>query len=102
MVEYCSPNSTAGAVRPSTSLPPDLLEPAEMKRVEFELLSDARSKVGFFRARGHLDSVICPISKPFSGEIIVEKSEFPIKSIEIQLLRVETCGCAEGYAKDSK
>ena len=23
-----------------------------------------------------------------------------MKSIEIQLVRVETCGCAEGYAKD--
>jgi hypothetical protein len=24
----------------------------------------------------------------------------PIKSIELQLVRVETCGCAEGYSKD--
>ena len=35
-------------------------------------------------------------------EIVVEKSEAAIKSIELQLVRVETCGCAEGYAKECK
>ena len=28
-------------------------------------------------------------------------SEAAIKSIELQLVRVETCGCLEGYAKDA-
>ena len=32
----------------------------------------------------------------------MESCDSPIKSIEIQLVRVETCGCAEGYAKDGK
>ncbi|KAK2179996.1 hypothetical protein NP493_463g02025 [Ridgeia piscesae] len=36
-----------------------------------------------------------------SIKIVVEKSEAAIKSIELQLVRVETCGCAEGYAKES-
>jgi len=36
--------------------------------------------------------VNCQIGKPFTGEIIIDKTEFPIKSIEIQLVRVETCG----------
>ena len=31
---------------------------------------------------------------------MVEYCDAPIKSIEIQLVRVETCGCAEGFAKD--
>jgi hypothetical protein len=100
MVEYSSPKDST-VPKPSSPLPPELLQPAEMKRVEFEMLSDAGSKVGFFRAHGHLDSATCPITKPFSGELIIAKSEFPIKSIEIQLIRVETCGCAEGYAKDA-
>lgn len=30
----------------------------------------------------------------------MESTEVPIKSIELQLVRVETCGCAEGYARD--
>lgn len=33
-------------------------------------------------------------------QLIVRRSESPIKSIELQLVRVETCGCLEGYAKD--
>jgi len=33
-------------------------------------------------------------------QIQIEQCETGIKSIEIQLVRVETCGCAEGFAKD--
>ena len=35
-------------------------------------------------------------------QLMVEHSDTPIKSIELQLVRVETCGCAEGYAKDGE
>lgn len=35
-------------------------------------------------------------------QVNVKRSEEPIKSIELQLVRVETCGCAEGYASDRK
>lgn len=35
-------------------------------------------------------------------QLMVESCEAQIKSIEIQLVRVETCGCAEGYAKDGR
>ncbi len=103
IVEYGSPEgySVTAPVKPLTASV-DLLTPAEMKRVDFEMVSETGSKLGFFRAHGHLDSVTCSITKPFTGEIIIDKSEYPIKSIEIQLVRVETCGCAEGYAKDGK
>ena len=50
---------------------------------------------------GSVDSVDCHIQKPFTGRIIVEHCDVPIRSIELQLLRIELCGCAEGYAKDS-
>lgn len=33
-------------------------------------------------------------------QLKVVHSAMPIKSIELQLIRVETCGCAEGYARD--
>lgn len=87
---------------PAAPSPPlkELIAPAEMKRVDFEMISEAGSKLGLFKAHGHIDSIICPITKPFTGEIIIEKSEYAVKSIEMQLVRVETCGCAEGYAKD--
>lgn len=35
-------------------------------------------------------------------QLVIEKTEIPIKSIDLQLVRVETCGCAEGYARDGK
>jgi len=50
--------------------------------------------------RGRIDSTTCSISQPLTGVIVVEKCEETIKSIEIQLIRVETCGCSEGFAKE--
>ena len=58
------------------------------------------AKVPDFLVRGKIDSVNCCITQPFSGEVVVEKSSTPIRSIELQLVRVETCGCAEGFARD--
>jgi hypothetical protein len=54
-----------------------------------------------FKIRGSLDSVTCNINKPFTGHIVVEEAEAIIKSIELQLVRVETCGCADGFAKEA-
>ncbi|GLG95709.1 Putative down syndrome critical region protein 3 [Gryllus bimaculatus] len=60
-----------------------------------------KSRIPRFSVTGHLDSTVCCITKPFTGELVVESCEVPIKSVELQLVRVETCGCAEGYAKDA-
>jgi len=54
-----------------------------------------------FKITGFLDSAACNINKPLTGFIVVEEAEAVIKSIEIQLVRVETCGCADGYAKEA-
>jgi len=54
-----------------------------------------------FRIKGHLDSAICNINKPLTGELVLEEADTTIKSIELQLVRVETCGCADGYAKEA-
>lgn len=34
-------------------------------------------------------------------QITVQHTEVAVKSIEMQLVRVETCGCAEGYSRDA-
>eukprot|EP00041_Stephanoeca_diplocostata_P025308 m.659204 g.659204 ORF g.659204 m.659204 type:complete len:296 (-) comp22722_c0_seq3:3452-4339(-) len=60
-----------------------------------------RKAVPDFAVKGKLTTSVCSITKPFTGEITVLHSEAPIKSIELQLVRVETCGCLEGYAKDA-
>uniref|UniRef100_A0A8D2DFU0 Vacuolar protein sorting-associated protein 26C n=1 Tax=Sciurus vulgaris TaxID=55149 RepID=A0A8D2DFU0_SCIVU len=54
-----------------------------------------------FLIRGHLNSTTCVITQPLTGELVVEHSDAAIRSIELQLVRVETCGCAEGYARDA-
>jgi hypothetical protein len=38
--------------------------------------------------------------QPCVGHLTVEESEAEIRSIELQLVRVETCGCADGFAKE--
>ncbi|XP_050431036.1 vacuolar protein sorting-associated protein 26C [Adelges cooleyi] len=53
-----------------------------------------------FHIIGMIDTVICSITQPFKGELKIEHSDVPIKSIDVQLVRVETCGCAEGFSKD--
>ncbi|XP_067253355.1 vacuolar protein sorting-associated protein 26C isoform X2 [Chanodichthys erythropterus] len=68
-----------------------------------ETLQNVRERTSLpkFLIKGHLDATSCAITRPLTGELVVERSEVPIKSIELQLVRVETCGCAEGYARDA-
>jgi hypothetical protein len=54
-----------------------------------------------FLITGYLDSTNCCITKPFTGHVTIHHTEVAIKSMEIQLVRVETCGCAEGYSRDA-
>ncbi|XP_022320563.1 vacuolar protein sorting-associated protein 26C-like [Crassostrea virginica] len=85
----------------------DKLEKAKPKPVQFtispETLTNVKEKqnVPKFKVKGKLESAVLCITKPLRGELTVEQCETQIKSIEIQLVRVETCGCAEGYAKDA-
>ncbi|XP_061184649.1 vacuolar protein sorting-associated protein 26C-like [Saccostrea echinata] len=68
-----------------------------------ETLTNVKEKqnVPKFKVKGKLESAVMCITKPLRGELTVEHCDTQIKSIEIQLVRVETCGCAEGYAKDA-
>ncbi|XP_008554513.1 vacuolar protein sorting-associated protein 26C [Microplitis demolitor] len=68
-----------------------------------ESLQNVRDKtsVSQFSISGQIDKVICQLSEPLTGEVVIEQTETLIKSIELQLVRVETCGCAEGYSRDA-
>ncbi|XP_067897300.1 vacuolar protein sorting-associated protein 26C isoform X3 [Heterodontus francisci] len=70
------------------------------KSCEF-IVHSLRTALPRFTIRGRLDSTNCVITQPLTGELVVENSDMPVKSIELQLVRVETCGCAEGYARDA-
>ncbi|CAG4942169.1 unnamed protein product [Parnassius apollo] len=54
-----------------------------------------------FHIYAEIDSTVCALDRPLTGKIRVDECSVPIKSIELQLVRVETCGCAEGYSKDA-
>ncbi|XP_050710738.1 vacuolar protein sorting-associated protein 26C-like isoform X2 [Eriocheir sinensis] len=78
-----------------------------MERVNFEIRPETlqnvrdRARIPQFLVRGHLDSVNCPLSKPLTGELTVCECERGISSIELQLVRLETCGSSEGYSKEA-
>lgn len=54
-----------------------------------------------FLITGQLDSLNVCLTKPLTGFLTVQHSELGIRSIELQLVRVETAGCAEGFSRDS-
>ena len=84
----------------------ELAEKAIVKAVDFKITPDSltnikdKSKIPYFNITGKLDTTTCCIQKPLSGHLVVNECSVPVKSIELQLVRVETCGCAEGYSKD--
>lgn len=76
---------------PSTRIPEStpnefVITPESLENVRREDLA----KIPNFRVSGKLHRSVCPINLPFTGEVIVEICESPIRSIELQLVRVET------------
>lgn len=47
-------------------------------------------KIPNFKITGKLHRSVCPINLPFTGEVVIEVCDSPIRSIELQLVRVET------------
>jgi hypothetical protein len=59
------------------------------------------SKVPKFSIVGHLDSAVCDITRPLSGEVKIAKCDATIRSVEIQLVRIETVGQDSGFSKEA-
>jgi hypothetical protein len=55
----------------------------------------ALSSIPKFSITGKLNRTKCPINQPLTGEVIIEMAAAPVKSVELQLVRVETVN-AEG------
>lgn len=53
-------------------------------------LQEFVSKISDFSITGHLNQTNCSLSSPFTGEITVNHCGAKIKSLELQLVRVET------------
>ncbi|CAH0664248.1 unnamed protein product [Spodoptera exigua] len=83
-------------------------EPAPMKPVRCEITPASIRAAGggtrpmpHFQVYAEINSTVCALDSPLTGKIRVDECSVPIRSIELQLVRVETCGCAEGYSKDA-
>ena len=68
-------------------------ETVRKKKIRSKTKSESpTSSIADFRVRGHLASTSLRLSEPLVGVVVVEQSERPIKSLELQLLRRESVG----------
>ena len=73
-------------------------EPVDFSITPESMQNVKREKVGQlsrFLVRGRLNRTNCSLDAPFTGELTVVESEKPIRSIDLQLVRVETLGAGE-------
>jgi len=61
----------------------------------------SKHRIPEFLFTGRLDSTTCNLNKPFTGELTIKRCAVDIKSIELQLVRVETCSYMEGEAREA-
>lgn len=61
----------------------------------------SKKKIPEFLFEGHLDHTNCHVNQPMTGEIVISKCAVDIKSIELQLVRVESCTYMEGEAREA-
>lgn len=57
-----------------------------------------RALLPTFLIRGHLNSINCVITQPFTGVLVGKPT---LRSTELQLAHVDTCRCKEGYSHDA-
>ncbi|RLN49656.1 hypothetical protein BBJ29_001213 [Phytophthora kernoviae] len=85
-----------------------LKEPLPDSPEEFHITPDSLENVRaqnlsampYFHITGKVHRTNCPVNLPFTGEIVIEEAKSPIKSVELQLIRVESVAHAEGVARD--
>merc|ERR1711934_709666 len=73
------------------------IEPDKLENVKKSSLG----KIPNFKISGKLENATCLVNKPLQGFLAIDESDAVIRSIELQLVRVETCGCADGFAKEA-
>jgi len=61
----------------------------------------SKRKIPDFLFEGHLSHTSCCVTMPMSGELRVTRCAVDIKSIELQLVRVESCMYMEGEAREA-
>jgi hypothetical protein len=73
------------------SMKPKNIKNLKAVRILFSQIKTSIQNVPDFTIKGTVNSVFCDIDDAFEGELSVESSSVDIKSIEIQLVRIEQC-----------
>jgi hypothetical protein len=76
---------------------PFTITPTSLENVK----DSALTSIPDFEIKGRLNNTNCPITLPFTGEISIEKSDAPVRSVELQLVRVETVSHEDGNAREA-
>jgi len=76
-------------------------EPFSISPENLETTSKRLKGFPEFEITGSIMSSKCSITEPFEGNLVLKHCAEPIKCIELQLVRVETCGCVDGYATEA-
>lgn len=85
---------------------PETFENIQNKPIPFNITPESlknvveSAKLPMFCIHGQLDKSSFEISKPLTGEMVMERCDVAIKSIDLQLIRVE-CGGAESSAREA-
>jgi len=61
----------------------------------------SKKKIPDFLFEGKLAHTVCNVNSPFQGELSITRCAVDIKSIELQLVRVESCSYMEGEAREA-
>merc|ERR1711907_920082 len=78
------------------------VEPASIDIVPASVERVHKGAIPDFRVCGKLQNLNCDLRKPLVGELIVDRCADPgLSSIDLQLIRIETCGCSEGVAREA-
>lgn len=84
--------------------PPLVKRPIEFVITPDRLSSPRHDIIPNCKITGRLDNSLCRLTEPITGEFVIEKCDATIKSVELQLVRVETCGLTPGdrnYSRDA-
>lgn len=75
--------------------------PLVKQPVKFEITPNSLSAlrpdiIPNFKITGQLESSVFRLTEPITGEFSIEKCDAMIRSVELQLVRLETCGTTPG------
>lgn len=89
IVEVPTPPAKAAAEQPPTQFD---ISPDSLENVSAAVLAS----IPKFKVTGRLHRSNYPINQPFTGEVIVKESSAPVRSLELQLVRVESIVSSDG------